>query len=104
MRFDSSEARLIVGIDAALRDGRLNRTQPTIAAREVAAALHGQPSRSEANAMGDLLNKLGVFSRGHGAHSYRRDTAALVDAIDRHRAEAEAVAAAPPLVLALGGD
>ena len=103
MRFDNSEARLIVGIDAALRDGRLNRTQPTIAAREVAAALHGQPSRNEANAMGDLLNKLGVFSRGHGAHSYRRDTAALVDAIDRHRAEAEAVAAAP-LVLALGGD
>ena len=80
----------------ALDAGLLNPDMPNITARAVAAVVYG-PAHSRANvlALGDLLDKLGAFGRGHGAAPHARRMADVVDAVRAHLESARAVRQLP---------
>ena len=96
---DFGEAQAVIRIAEALDSGALHSGAPTITARAVAAVVYG-PSPSRANVLdaGDLLSRMGVFVRGHGAAPHSRRMADLVQAV---RAHSEAARAAKQLPLVL---
>ena len=96
---DFGEAQAVISIADALAAGRLNPDAPVITARAVAAAIYGpSPSRANVLAVGDLLDRLGAFVRGHGAFPHARRVADVVAGVVAHE-EAARGAKQIPLVL-----
>ena len=76
---DFGEAQAVIAVADALDTGRLNSEAAVTTARAVAVVVYG-PSHSRANvlAMGDLLDRLGAYTKGHGAFPHSRSMNALV--------------------------
>ena len=93
---DFRSAQAVISIADALDAGRLNPEAPVTTARAITAAIYG-PSLSRANvlAVGDLLDKLGAFGKGHGAAPHARRMADVVDAVRAHEEVARAVQQQP---------
>ena len=98
---DFGEAQVVIAISEALNAGRLNPDAPNTTARAITAACFG-PSSNRANVLvvGDLLDKLGAFGKGHGAAPHSRRMADVVGCVQAHVEGARAVRQAP---LVLGG-
>ena len=93
---DFAEAQAVISIAEALDSGALHPGAPTITARAVAAAVFGpSPSRAAVLTLGDLLSRMGVFVRGHGAAPHSRRMADLVQAVQAHEGAARAAKQLP---------
>ena len=93
---DFAEAQVVIGLAEALDSGALHPGAPTVTARAVAAVVYGpSPSRANVLDVGDLLSRLGVFVRGHGAAPHSRRMADLVQAVRAHEAQARATKQLP---------
>ena len=103
MKLNYGEARIIVSVASAFDDGSLNPAQPSVTARQLAAIVYGQhPTNQQVAEVADLLDRLGVFSKGRGANAYRRSGPDLVRLVRELRDEANDVLA-QPLTLGPGG-
>ena len=75
MELTGHEARLVLLIDRALQNGRINRRAPTFTAREMARAiegLHGIRHRPNEYDVAGLLDQMGVFADGRRKRSTQR--------------------------------
>ena len=96
MKLNYGEARIIVRVASAFDDGSLNPAQPSVTARQLAAIVYGQhPTNQQVAEVADLLDRLGVFSKGRGANAYRRSGPDLVRLVRELRDEANDVLAQP---------
>ena len=93
---DFPDAQAVIAIADALGARRLNPEAAVTTARAVAVVVYG-PSHSRANvlAMGDLLDRLGAYTKGHGAFPHSRSMSALVAGVRTHEAQARAVKQTP---------
>ena len=93
---DFPDAQAIIAIADALDAGRLNSEAPVTTARAIAAAIYGAShTRANVLAVGDLMDKLGAFGKGHGAAPHARRMADVVDAVRAHEEVARAVQQVP---------
>ena len=81
--FTREEAEIIVAVSATVEGARLNTEAVTFAARTLALASGAHPWK-----LGYLLDRLGVLTERGG---YRRNIAALVEAIEKALPEAQDV-------------
>ena len=99
MKLYYGEARIILSVASAFDEGSLSAEAPTCTARQIAAAIHKQhPTNQQVAEVSDLLDRLGVFSKGRGSNAYRRSGPDLVRVVGELRDEATATAE-EPLVL-----
>ena len=93
---DFPSAQAVLLIVSALDNGGLNPDAPNTTARAITAAIYGpSPSRANVLAVGDLLDKLGAFGKGHGAAPHARRMADVVRSVREHEAGARAVKQMP---------
>ena len=93
---DFGEAQAVIAISEALNAGRLNPDAPNTTARAVAAAIYGpSPSRANILTLGDLLDRLGCWGKGHGADPHARRMADVVRCVGAHVEAARAVRQIP---------
>ena len=83
MDYTREEAEIIVAVSATVEGARLNTEAVTFAARTLALASGAHPWK-----LGYLLDRLGVLTERGG---YRRNIAALVEAIEKALPEAQDV-------------
>ena len=83
MDYTREEAEIIVAVAATVEGARLNTKAVTFAARTLALASGAHPWK-----LGYLLDRLGVLTERGG---YRRNIAALVEAIEKALPEAQDV-------------
>ena len=93
---DFGEAQVVIAISEALNAGRLNPDAPNTTARAITAACFGpSPNRANVLVVGDLLDKLGAFGKGHGAAPHSRRMADVVGCVQAHVESARAVRQLP---------
>ena len=96
IELDYGEAQAIIRVAEALDSGSLNPDMPVTTARAITAAIYGpSPSRANVLAVGDLLDKLGAFGKGHGAAPHARRMADVVARVRAHEEQARAVKQIP---------